>query len=151
MKQKALFKILATSMILVLVLMGININAFASITTSTNKGSITVSDLEAGVNVSIYQLTTVNYDYTSDQPEAVPYTWVSNVKTWIESSDDYSSYADPEVFYEDVTSNSSEAKAFYSDLAAAIKGSQITLDATATQTTTGTASYPVTEAKLQKQ
>ena len=120
MKEKTFFKILSVSIILALVLMGVNTNAYASITDTTDTGSITVSGIEAGVKVSAYQLTTVNYDYTADQPQSTPYTWNLSVKTWVDAN--YSSYSDPEQFHEEVTDNSTEAKAFYSSLAAAIKG-----------------------------
>ena len=145
MKEKTLFKILAISIAIVLMIMGLNLPAYASITTTTNTKDITVSGIEAGVQVSAYQLTTVNYDYTADQPQAVPYTWNSSVKTWVDAN--YSEYSDPENFYKNVTSNSDEAKEFYSALSAAIKGGTVSLTAK-TETVAGTASYPVTEDKL---
>ena len=125
--------------------MGLNLQAFASITTTTNTKNITVSGIEAGVKVYAYQLTTVNYDYTADQPQAVPYTWNSSVKTWVDAN--YSAYSDPENFYKNVTSNSDEAKEFYSALSGAIKAGTVTLTAK-TENATGTASYPVTDEKL---
>ena len=112
MKEKKSLKIIALIITLILVVMGLNQQAFASITTTTNTKNITVSGIEAGVKVSAYQLTTVNYDYTADQPQAVPYTWDSNVKTWIDAN--YAEYSDPENFYKNVTNNSDEAKEFYS-------------------------------------
>lgn len=145
MKEKKSLKIIALMIILILVVMGLNQQAFASITTTTNTKNITVSGIEAGVKVSAYQLTTVNYDYTADQPQAVPYTWNSSVKTWVDAN--YSAYSDPENFYKNVTSNSDEAKEFYSALSGAIKAGTVTLTAK-TETATGTASYPVTDEKL---
>ena len=145
MKEKTSFKAIVIVIATVLMLMGLNLPAYASITTTTNTKDITVSGIEAGAKVSAYQLTTVNYDYTADQPQAVPYTWNSNVKTWVEAN--YSAYSNPENFYKNVTSNSDEAKVFYSALSAAIKGGTISLTAK-TQTATGTASYPVTDEKL---
>ena len=145
MKEKKSLKIIALIITLILVVMGLNQQAFASITTTTNTKNITVSGIEAGVKVSAYQLTTVNYDYTADQPQAVPYTWNSSVKTWVDAN--YSAYSDPENFYKNVTSNSDEAKEFYSALAGAIKAGTVTLTAK-TETATGTALYPVTDEKL---
>ena len=145
MKEKKSLKIIALIITLILVVMGLNLQAFASITTTTNTKNITVSGIEAGVKVSAYQLTTVNYDYTADQPQAVPYTWNSSVKTWVDAN--YSAYSDPENFYKNVTSNSDEAKEFYSALSGAIKAGTVTLTAK-TETATGTASYPVTDEKL---
>lgn len=145
MKEKTSFKAIVIAIVTVLMLMGLNLPAYASITTTTNTKDITVSGIEAGAKVSAYQLTTVNYDYTADQPQAVPYTWNSNVKTWVEAN--YSAYSNPENFYKNVTSNSDEAKVFYSALSAAIKGGTVSLTAK-TETATGTASYPVTDEKL---
>lgn len=145
MKEKKVFKAIVIVIATVLMLMGLNLPAYASITTTTNTKDITVSGIEAGAKVSAYQLTTVNYDYTADQPQAVPYTWNSNVKTWVDAN--YSAYSNPENFYKNVTSNSDEAKVFYSALSAAIKGGTISLTAK-TQTATGTAAYPVTDEKL---
>lgn len=145
MKEKTSFKTIVIAIVTVLMLMGLNLPAYASITTTTNTKDITVSGIEAGAKVSAYQLTTVNYDYTADQPQAVPYTWNNNVKTWVDAN--YSAYSDPENFYKNVTSNSDEAKVFYSALSAAIKGGTVSLTAK-TQTATGTASYPVTDEKL---
>ena len=145
MKEKTSFKAIVIAIATVLMLMGLNLPVYASITTTTNTKDITVSGIEAGAKVSAYQLTTVNYDYTADQPQAVPYTWNSNVKTWVEAN--YSAYSNPENFYKNVTSNSDEAKVFYSALSAAIKGGTVSLTAK-TETATGTASYPVTDEKL---
>lgn len=145
MKQKTLFKILVLSIVLILTLLGANLPAYASITDTTNKGTITVSEIEAGVKVSIYKLTTVNYDYDADQPTAVPYTWDANVKTWIDAN--YADYSDPEDFYEAGATAEDVAK-FYSELASAIKGGTVTLTAAEEKTATGTASYPVTAEKL---
>lgn len=145
MKEKTFFKIVAISIAIVLMLVGLNLPAYASITTTTNTKDITVSGIEAGVQVSAYQLTTVNYDYTADQPQAVPYTWNSSVKTWVDAN--YPAYSDPENFYKNVTSNSDEAKEFYSKLSAAIKGGTVSLTAK-TEDVAGTPVYPVTEDKL---
>ena len=145
MKEKTSFKAIVIVIATVLMLMGLNLPAYASITTTTNTKDITVSGIEAGAKVSAYQLTTVNYDYTADQPQAVPYTWNSDVKTWVDAN--YSAYSNPENFYKSVTSNSDEAKVFYSALSAAIKGGTVSLTAK-TETATGTASYPVTDEKL---
>ena len=82
MKEKTFFKAIVIAIATVLVVMGLNLQAFASITTTTNTKNITVSGIEAGVKVFAYQLTTVNYDYTADQPQAVPYTWNSIISCY---------------------------------------------------------------------
>lgn len=146
MKEKTFFKILTMSIIIALAVIGLNTMSYASITEDTNTAKITVTNIEAGVEVNAYQLTTVNYDYTADQPKEVPYTWVEAVKTWVQTN--YPNYVDPEKFHDAVTDNSAEAKEFYSKLSAAIKGGTVTLTATKTGTAEGTASYPVTAEKL---
>lgn len=145
MKEKRFFKTIAMTIMIVLIVMALNLQVYASITESTNTKSITVSGIEAGAKVSAYQLTTVNYDYTLDQPKDETYTWNTNVKNWIDIN--YSAYSNPENFYKAVTSNSDEAKSFYSELAGAIKAGTVSVTPI-TQVATGTASYPVTEDKL---
>ena len=149
-KMKKIHKILAICMVLVLSIVGINPYAYASITEDTNTGTITVSGLEAGVEVTAYQLTTVNYDYDLDQPKDIPYKWDSSVETWLktQTGNGYDKYVDPKVFYDEITSNSTEAENFYSALTAAIKGGQITITTTQNKETTGDATFPVTDENL---
>ncbi len=121
--------------VVMMLLTGMSIS-HASITSDTNKGKIKVSDLEAGATVKIYQLTTVNYDYTADSPKETPYTWVPAVKTWIDAN--YPQYSDPEKF--DAENISSEiSTTFYDKLTTTLNGTT----AKATKTAEGTASYPV--------
>ena len=147
MKGKTKFsKIIALAISLMLTLTMFSTYSFANITETTDTRDITVSGIETGTKVSAYQLTTVNYDYTADQPQSTPYTWNASVKTWVDTN--FSSYSDPENFYKTVTSDSAEANEFYSSLAAAIKGGAVTLTAKE-QTATGTpTSYPVVEESL---
>ncbi len=147
MKQKTkFFKFIAFAISFILLLTSFSTLSVASITTYTNTGTIKVSNIEAGVTVSLYQLTTVNYDYEANQPKDPAYSWVSGVYTWISNSYEYSSYTDLEVFSEAITTNSAE-ESFYSALAAAIKSEEITLSAK-TLTADGTATYPVDENNL---
>ena len=143
MKTKTFFKILAVGMILMLLAMTLGTYSFAAITGETT-GKITVSGLEAGVDVSIYKLTDVHIA-DNGQPESTPYTWVSQISDWVNTN--YSSYSSVEDFADAVTTDSTEAQKFYSDLAAAIKGgTEITgFAATDTDNSGGTASYPVTD------
>ena len=142
MKTKTFFKILAMGMILMLLAMTLGTYSYAAVTGSTT-GTITVSELEAGVNVSIYRLTDVHIA-SNGQPESTPYTWVSQISDWVNTN--YSSYSSVEDFADAVTTDSTEAKKFYSDLAAAIKGGEIAdFTAIETKTVPGTASYPVTD------
>ena len=143
MKTKTFFKILAMGIVLMLLAMTFGTYSYAAVTGSTT-GTITVSQLEAGVNVSIYRLTDVHIA-SNGQPESTPYTWVTEIANWVNTN--YSAYNSVEDFADAVTSDSTEAKKFYSDLAAAIRGSEVTFAAanTKTATATGTASYPVTD------
>ena len=141
MKTKTFFKILAMGIVLMLLAMTFGTYSFAAITGET-KGKITVSDLEAGVAVSIYKLIDVHIA-DNGQPTSTPYTWVTEIADWVNTN--YSAYISVEDFADAVTSDSTEAKKFYSDLAAAIRGSEVTLAAADTKTSEGTASYPVTD------
>lgn len=147
MKKKTFFKILTICVILVSALLVINTHSYANITETTNTGKITLTGIEAGVKVSAYQLTTVDYDYVADQPKAEPYKWVESVKTWIGTN--YPDYTNPEKFYEDIQKDATGAKVktFYSKLSAAIKGG-LAIPVTKEETATGTATYPVTPEKL---
>ena len=142
MKTKTFFKILAMGIVLMLLAMTFGTYSYAAVTGSTT-GTITVSELEAGVNVSIYRLTDVHIA-DNGQPTSTPYTWVTEIADWVNTN--YSAYNSVEDFAGAVKSDSTEAKKFYSDLAAAIKGGEIAdFTAIETKTVPGTASYPVTD------
>ena len=148
MKKQILRKVVSISLIIILMLIGLNLSAYASITESTNTGSITVSGLEAGVTAYLYQLTTVTYNYTSDQPQVPVYQWVEGIREWIAVNyPDYIDTSDGEVTdeFSDSTDAASGATTFYSELISAIKAGTVTLSVSDSQTTSGTASYPVTE------
>ena len=64
---------------------------------NTDTGTITVNGLDVGDTVTIYQLTTVNYNNDADQPEAPVHNWVSTADTddidvaaWVNTN--YSTY-----------------------------------------------------------
>ena len=125
---------------------------FASISSSANKSSITITGLEAGVTAYIYQLTTVNYNYVADQPYDPEYVWDETLLDWLKEN--YSSYIDDDgesvssSFSDElVASDSDEVKAFYSELIAAIKGGEISLtrNSSATESSGVEQSYPVEE------
>lgn len=147
MKQKTFFKILSVSLVLVLALMGMNLPAYAAISgedlVGASRGKITVSGIEAGVDVTIYKLTGVNFDDEAHQPEGTPYTWDSSVKTWVDAN--FSAYSNPEAFHDAVEDNSNGAKEFYSKLAAAIKARTVTPATTDTKTVEGTKAFPIPE------
>ena len=145
MKQKTkLTKILAIVVCLALILSMFSTYSRANITEGTNTANIIVNKIEAGVKVSAYKLTTVNYDYDADQLTDNPYSWVSEVQTWLQST--HPTYVNMETFAEEVKSEDA-AKSFYSELAAAIRGGTVNLTPKE-GTAGGTATYPVGEDDL---
>ena len=145
MKKKTFFKAVVTVMVAIMLLMSMNLLAFASITEDSDTSSIVVSKLEAGVTVTAYQIIVVNYNYSSDQPSDPMYSWAnSSIESWVSSN--YSDYADVEEFAN--VTDADTLVTFYSKLAAAIKSSSVTVDTTYSATADGTATYPVTEDAL---
>lgn len=98
MKQKTIFKILAISIILVLLLLNISTLTYASVALDANSGTITVNGVEKGAHVSLYKLTNVNYNYDTDQGEML-LDWTEEAKNVIYDTG-YSEYADISVFTE---------------------------------------------------
>lgn len=105
------------------------------------KGTITVSGVEAGVTVSAYRLMDVAYDYTANQPVEPVYTWTNEVANWVRTN--YSSYigvgTDNSVQKAFSTASTNDIAAFYDKLAAAIKdgNSQVSLNVAGTCTGSG--------------
>ena len=158
MKEKTkLSKIVALVMCLMLTLTMFSTYSFATILqtggeeTTDNKANIIVNGVEAGVKVSAYQLTTVNYDYTADQPQSTPYSWVPQIETLVQAiNSNYVGTNGIDNFVKEITTGDSaeNSKSFYSELAAAIRGGTVTLTAKE-ETATGTpTSYPVVEESL---
>ena len=119
--------------------------SLASITTSTNTAKIIVDGIEAGVEVSAYQLTTVNYDYDNDIPTSTPYAWTNEIKPLVTSIDaDYTNDATGiDTFVEEILGGGADAaEAFYDKLAGAIKGND-TITPKYTKTSDGELAYPV--------
>ena len=144
MKKKTFFKILALSIVVMLLAITISTYSQAAITPSTNTGTIIVSKLEAGVTVTAYQVVKVDYDYDADQPRG--YSWDTNVQNWINTN--FSEYDTTEKFYDAVNGDAEKAQEFYSSLAAAIKEGTVTGLTTKTDPVAGTQTYPVEEATL---
>lgn len=152
MKEKTkLSKILALVMCLMLTLTMFSTYSFATILqtggeeTTDNKANIIVNGVEAGVKVSAYQLTTVNYDYTADQPESTPYEWVPEIETLVRAiNSNYVGTNGIDNFVKEITTGDSaeNSKSFYSELASAIRGGNI--EATKEATVTGSPTFPIT-------
>lgn len=123
MNRKKILKII--SILIVLLIINTNqIVSFASITSSQNKGKIKVSNIEEGVNVYLYQIATMEYDYANNQPRE-GYSWTSPIKNWIES--EHPDYSDTKKFYDEIQSNTEESRAFYDKLTSSIKNGTIVL------------------------
>lgn len=76
MKGRTFFKTLVIVMILMLLAMTFGTYSYAVDQNAT--GTITVSNLEPGANVSIYKLTDVHIA-SNGQPESTPYTWADGI------------------------------------------------------------------------
>ena len=95
-------------------------------------GSITVKDVESGVKVHVYQLMTVNVNYTAHQPQMPVYSWVKPVGDWLKgnANETYQGYISKvekdysvtENFKDNGETNAADIAAFYDSLAAAIRG-----------------------------
>ena len=146
MKEKTkLSRIVALVICLMLTLAMFSTYSLASITTSTNTAKIIVDGIEAGVEVSAYQLTTVNYDYDNDIPTSTPYAWTNEIKPLVTSIDaDYTNDATGiDTFVEEILGGGADAaEAFYDKLAGAIKGND-TITPKYTKTSDGELAYPV--------
>ena len=146
MKEKTkLSKIVALVMCLMLTLTMFSTYSFASITQDTDTANIIVNGVEAGVKVSAYQLTTVNYDYTADQPQSTPYSWVPQIETLVQAiNSNYVGTNGIDNFVTAITTGDTaeNSKIFYSELAAAIRGADIV--AAKEETVTGSPTFPIT-------
>lgn len=153
MKTKLFKRLGATVLALGMALSVMAIPTSAKIT--ANSGSITVNQLEEGASVSIYQLTTVNYNYDADQPVDPVHKWVStedpndpDLAAWVlanynSDTTEYINDTDKSVNTEQFKFNADtdEFEPFYSDLAEAITENTVSITATDTETVaTGTTS-----------
>lgn len=104
---------------------------------STDRGSITLNNIETGVEVNTYKVIDVNYDFDSDQPESPTYTWASGVQSWVRTNYDAYITVDGDVSsaFDDAKILASEKAAFYDAMAAAIANGTITLTPDVTTST----------------
>lgn len=147
MNKQKILKILSISLILVFILSIINLNqiSYAKITETQNKGNINISNIEQGVNVYLYKIATMEYDYVSNQPKE-GYSWEKTIENWIDTN--YPQYSNTENFYKEVESNSEDAKEFYDKLTSGIKEGRIDISVYKETKSTGNPQYPVTAEKL---
>lgn len=122
-------------------------------------GTIQVNGIQESadttVTVNVYQLMTVKFDTTNQQPEEPLYTWVSGVAQWLNTNTNETYKAYINASDNSVTENFSvpttdengtkaaEIAAFYDALAAAIRSNAIALTATSSQTVQGSGIQPV--------
>lgn len=140
-------KILSINLILMSILSIFNLNqkSFATITEEQNQANVNITNIEKGVSASLYQIATIEYDYTSNQPKE-GYKWAESIQSWIDSN--VPEYSNTEDFYKKIENNSEEAKEFYDKLTSEIKENNIQIEAYETKTSEGEASYPITEENL---
>lgn len=107
--------------------MAIQLPVFAEKVKHDTTGAFTVSGLEDNVEVSAYQIITVNIDPVSDQPMNPMYEWDASVADWLREQKDFKAYVGEagddsvtEAFRDD-QSQPTKYKEFLECLAAAIK------------------------------
>lgn len=105
-------------------------------------GNITVTGVEDNgvtVSVSAYQVMTVNFNTTNQQPEEPVYSWRTEVAEWVRAN--YSNYIGTDDSVKEAFSGASVADiaTFYDALAAEIKSNRINLTAQGNTTVTGVA------------
>jgi len=125
-------KISRIIMMLMALLMGCHmapVKAFAI--ESTDRGTITINNIEGMVYVSAYRLMDINYDYGVNQPKNPMYMWVDEVAEWM--NDNYPEFIDKDNHNEvkEVFSKAAQAKVseLYDKLAVAIKDGTVVIEA----------------------
>lgn len=142
MIKEKILKVLSISLVFILSIIHLNQISFANITENQNKGNINISNIEEGVNVYLYQIATMDYDYVSNQPKE-GYQWNDAIQSWIDEN--FSKYSNTENFYKELENNSEGAKSFYDELTAAIKENILQISTYRETKAIGEAVYPVTE------
>lgn len=147
MNKEKIRKIISINLVLICILSIINLSpkSLAVISQNTNKGNITVTNIENGINVSLYKLASVEYDYTSNEPKE-GYKWNENLQNWL--NENMPEYSDSKVFYESIKSNSEEARKVYDKITSKIKSNEIQIEPYMKKSTDGYKTYPVDEEKL---
>lgn len=89
---------------------------------NTDRGTITLSNLEPGATATAYQVIAVNYDYEADVPEEPVYSWTSAVADWVRTN--HSTYigAGTDNSVQKAYQTAEHAKALADAMAAAIRG-----------------------------
>ena len=123
MNKEKIKKIISINLVLISILSIINLSqkSLAVISQNTNKGNITVTNIENGINVSLYKLASVEYDYTSNEPKE-GYKWNENLQNWL--NENMPEYSDSKAFYESIKSNSEEARKVYDKITSKIMKSK---------------------------
>nr|WP_317412885.1 SpaH/EbpB family LPXTG-anchored major pilin [uncultured Solibaculum sp.] len=130
--KKVLHQIMACCLVLAVVL-SMSLTGFALPGVYNEKGNITVNGINDTTTVSAYQVITVDVDQSSGQPKSPMYYWVEEVANWLKGNETYKAYINDEdnSVTETFKQGADEAfKSFWHDLAAAIKGEDISLTPT---------------------
>lgn len=107
--------------------MAIQLPVFAEEVKHDTTGAFTVSGLEDNVEVSAYQIITVNIDPVSNQPMNPMYEWDASVAAWLRTQETFKAYVGEEgdnsvtEAFQDDQSQPTKYKKFLECLAAAIK------------------------------
>lgn len=105
-------------------------------------GNITVTGVEDNgvtVSVSAYQVMTVNFNTTNQQPEEPVYSWKTEVAEWVRTNHPDYIGIDGSVKEDFSGASVADIATFYDALAAAIKGNTITLTVKGNTTVSGVA------------
>lgn len=130
--QRSFSKIIITFILII----SIFINRKVLALTEYDYGKITVSNITAGDNVTPYKIINVNYDYLNDTPSEPTFTWVDEVRKYIESTtgttNDYSAYLNIDLFVKSVEEKNDESDKFINQLAHKIADGTIIVEASKT-------------------
>ena len=124
-KKLSKFMILCMAVIMTVQMLSVTVLAIDS----TDKGQITVNGVESGVNVSVYRLMDISFDYDVQQPKNPMYQWVTEVADWVSAN--YPAYIDTSNLnaVQEAFSETEEVKTaeFYDKLVVAIKDGTVEL------------------------
>lgn len=97
---------------------------------STDTGSVTLGNIEAGAEIDAYHVITVTWDNQGDQPKEPAYVWSTeggdkSVANWVKAK--HSEYIDATANAVTDKFKDADTKTFYDELSAAIKSGEVVL------------------------
>lgn len=141
-------KLISINFIIIFILSIINLNqiSFASNENAITKGNINVSNIESGVKVTLYKIANIEIDEENNVPKE-GINWEVLVKSWVDEN--FPQYSNPEDFYKKTKSYDGDVNTFYEKIISEIRQEKLNLSPYMEKTSEGTATYPLTEEKLQ--